>query len=293
MIVLAFAVRSMIVLPHVSSAANITPVIQSTSGPTPRLGDGCFHVFLDVGANIGVHGRFLFEPEKYPKARIARSIFDSEFGPDRDNRVICSFEFEPNPAHQEQLGKRVRAYRAMGWRYEYIQAAAGDFDGYMDFHHNADEEKEEWGFSVKKLVEGNTEVEKVPVLRLSSWIKQHITERLIPPFPFGHKSNHTPTVVMKMDIEGSEYVVLPDLIFSGALCTIDFLFGEFHPWFAPMNFSGQKIELETRRDAANLGQLLIKIIGTSRKCKTRFKYLDDESYLHDGIPLPSLNGTET
>ena len=26
----------------------------------PRLGDGCAHVFLDVGANVGLHGRFLY-----------------------------------------------------------------------------------------------------------------------------------------------------------------------------------------------------------------------------------------
>ena len=99
---------------------------------------------------------FYFEPEKYPKAGIARSIFDREFGSDRDNRIICSFEFEPNPVHRPKLEAKSDAYRALGWRYEYIQAAAGDFDGYMNFHHNADEEKEEWGFSVKKLVEGNT-----------------------------------------------------------------------------------------------------------------------------------------
>ena len=98
-----------------------------------RQGDGCFHVFLDVGANIGVHGRFLFEPEKYPRAHTAKSIFDSEFGSDRDNRDICSFEFEPNPAHRPKLEAKSNAYRAMGWRYEYIQAAAGDFNGYIRF----------------------------------------------------------------------------------------------------------------------------------------------------------------
>ena len=25
----------------------------------PKLGDGCYHIFLDVGANIGIHSRFL------------------------------------------------------------------------------------------------------------------------------------------------------------------------------------------------------------------------------------------
>lgn len=31
-----------------------------------KLGDGCHHVFLDVGSNIGVHARMLFEPHLYP-----------------------------------------------------------------------------------------------------------------------------------------------------------------------------------------------------------------------------------
>lgn len=33
----------------------------------PKLGDGCRHVFLDVGSNIGVHGRMLLEPHLYPE----------------------------------------------------------------------------------------------------------------------------------------------------------------------------------------------------------------------------------
>ena len=40
-----------------------------TVGYTPpagsRLGDGCHHVFLDVGANVGVQTRKLFEPDLY------------------------------------------------------------------------------------------------------------------------------------------------------------------------------------------------------------------------------------
>ena len=39
-----------------------------------KLADGCYHVFLDVGSNIGMHVRFLLEPHKYPQARIARLV---------------------------------------------------------------------------------------------------------------------------------------------------------------------------------------------------------------------------
>ena len=59
------------------------------------LADGCYHIFVDGGANIGVHGRFLLEPGKYPDANEAGDVFDGEFGPpaDRDNRDFCVFEF--------------------------------------------------------------------------------------------------------------------------------------------------------------------------------------------------------
>ena len=37
--------------------------------------DGCYHVYLDVGFNIGIQIRKLFEPEKYPGAYL-HSIFN-------------------------------------------------------------------------------------------------------------------------------------------------------------------------------------------------------------------------
>ena len=55
-----------------------------------KLGDGCYHVFLDVGSNIGIHGRFLFEPQKYPDSTSSVATFDREFGSPRDNRCIVS-----------------------------------------------------------------------------------------------------------------------------------------------------------------------------------------------------------
>ena len=41
--------------------------------------DGCHHVYLDVGSNIGVQIRKLFEPERYPDAPI-HSFFTQNFG---------------------------------------------------------------------------------------------------------------------------------------------------------------------------------------------------------------------
>ena len=52
-----------------------------------RLGDGCKHIFFDVGANIGLHGRFLYEPElfDYRYNRVFRDAFLDE-GQERDDQ---------------------------------------------------------------------------------------------------------------------------------------------------------------------------------------------------------------
>ena len=43
--------------------------------------DGCYHVYLDVGSNLGIQVRKLFEPSLYPKAKINR-YFNILFGND-------------------------------------------------------------------------------------------------------------------------------------------------------------------------------------------------------------------
>jgi len=92
---------------------------------TKRDADGCYHVFIDVGANIGVHGRFLLEPEKYPEATVAHSVFNNMFGkPEtRDNRDFCVFEIEANPRQRKKIQPKADAYAKMGWRYEFMNVA--------------------------------------------------------------------------------------------------------------------------------------------------------------------------
>jgi hypothetical protein len=100
-----------------------------------KLADGCYHVFLDCGSNLGVHGRFLFEPHKYPNSTFV-TIFDEHFGAYRTQQNICVFAFEPNPRHtQKQLLTQTK-YRTMGWRYHYMPYGVGDMDGNLTFYRN-------------------------------------------------------------------------------------------------------------------------------------------------------------
>lgn len=247
----------------------------------PRLGDGCYHVFLDVGANVGVHGRFLLEPQKYPKSPKSVPLFKKEYGL-IDNRNICVFEFEPNAKHWSRLHEISAAYTKMGWRYHVVEAAVSDRNGSETFFHQGkeDEKYNEWGFSGANEIptEDGYSVE-VLTIRLGEWIQTHIHERIVP-----EMQDRPPILGMKMDIEGHEYRVLPDTIHTGAICDFDFVFGEFHPQFLP---SKHLPELKTRSEAEQFTNAIQKIIEGSRNCKVRWYSIDDESYLKDGQPLPT------
>ena len=259
-----------------------------------KLGDGCYHIYLDVGANIGVHTRFLYEPTKYPKAWAARKVFEREFGTGRNNSDFCSFGFEPNPVHELRHYKMMNEYDKVGWRYHYIQAGVSDMSGNITFYHNQDDQHvEEVGFSNQDRIWGKGKhgiPVTVPTIRLSTWLKDEILDRKIPDTIHGVYNETGPKVVMKMDIESSEYRVLPDLMFTGILCkTVDFLFGETHNWpidyDADPNTGRGELHLQKGRSQQFLRNG-IKLFQSFRDCKTRIEELDDEAYLHDGVPFP-------
>ena len=97
--------------------------------------DGCHHVFLDVGANIGIHSRFLFEPDKFPRSSF-KEVFDRYFGTDRDAATTCAVAFEPNTMHRAHHAKQRAVYARKGWRYVHIEAAVGAKAGEMTFYAN-------------------------------------------------------------------------------------------------------------------------------------------------------------
>ena len=58
------------------------------------------------------------------------------------------------------------------------------------------------------------------------------------------KGKKAPTVLMKMDIEGSEVDVLPDLMWSGAISHIDTALIEFHERLSKDQFRNSILEME-------------------------------------------------
>lgn len=283
----------------------------------PKMGDGCRHVFLDVGSNIGVHGRMLLEPHLYasssPKKNgqhtknkkkfSSRQFIIDQFGPEesRTNTQYCIFAFEPNPAHIHRHQQLESAYSAMGWRYHFLHAGVGDERGELTFYHIGKGDKElERGFTtVKERCRRECRPENVQVYRLSDWIDSEIHDRIIPDEHVDSTSTNDndeqqqePRVVMKMDIEMGEWLVFPDLLSSGVLCRdVDALLGEFHlkQHMAdyPIHFPQRaNWTLNSYEEAEVLKNELFGIIERNPHCKTELIVGDDESFGNDGMPLP-------
>ena len=107
----------------------------------------CRHVYLDIGSNIGVQVRKLFEPQKYldtpdpdyrhvrrgaagMKVHLVRTlrVWDEHFGPaPRCN--VCAIGLEPNPTHRARLQQVQRRLRAAGAGVLFFEAAASDRAG--------------------------------------------------------------------------------------------------------------------------------------------------------------------
>ena len=90
--------------------------------------------------------------------------------------------------------------------------------------------------------------------------------------------------------------MLPDLLLTGTICAFDFVFGEFHSGFAPIQPSpGHRIPLDTLKALQEYEWALTTLMKASRNCPVRWLTMDDESYLHDGPSLPTgtSNSTDT
>lgn len=259
--------------------------------------DGCYHVFLDVGSNIGNHVRFLYEPHLYPAAKIARKFFEEAFGPesDRVNSDICIFSFEPNPDHYSRHEHLSLAYRNFNWRYTPVHAGVAHNSGNITFYHTGDD----LGFTTKKSnCRKECRPEEVPIIRLADWIKREVADRKIP--QIGNTSI-PPRVVMKMDVEFMEYEILPDLMLSGVLCNnIHAVMGEFHhdvniiAYLWPMTYQGQGEESVWTLDRGTAKQIStewLRMMKHNPNCNTKFSMKDDESYRNDGQPLPPIHSS--
>ncbi|XP_063712116.1 uncharacterized protein LOC134840293 [Symsagittifera roscoffensis] len=260
--------------------------------------DGCYHVYLDVGSNIGVQIRKLYEPKLYVGASIL-PIFDDYFG-DVEERLnlnktisdgwtVCAVGFEPNSHHSEYLKQIESSYQKCGWKVKMMtETAVSDRNGITKFYSDMAFQNLEWGGGVLPpgviniAQPASSEYKNVSLIRLSEFIRDVVGTRRLPSNAGGSKP---PRVVMKMDIEGSEVDVMNDLIFSGALQHINLAAVEWH---------GRLQQLSERKSVSNrlqqALQLLSSVSEVMRYSGRHFAFkvldLDDESFWGSRFEMP-------
>ncbi|KAJ1406438.1 hypothetical protein B484DRAFT_456819 [Ochromonadaceae sp. CCMP2298] len=228
----------------------------------------CEHFYLDLGTNIGVSIRKVYEPQYYPDAPLI-TRFDEIFGLNRSR--VCSVGFEPNAVHVDWLQQIQKSYRRAGFpAVIFTSSALAAEAGALKFFRIAG--YQEAGSSVMDLHGLNDDYVEAIAVDTNAFL-QHL-------FHLWHLSaSYTPgksKVFAKMDIEGSEYFVLPHMFTGGSLCQIDEMSIEWHP---------SAVKCAPADAAAMAAMTWI----TSAACPNyRLTELDDETYsLKDPGPLPT------
>lgn len=216
----------------------------------------CRKVFLDLGANIGVNMRFLYEPLKYPRTQFMISEMERVLGQNRSD--VCYYGFEANPNHYKRL-ESLRAHFA-DRRVGIWNRPVGILRENRTFYHNRkDTKKEEWGFSSKSHSKHSSPVQ-LTTLNFPAWFDTTVHANM--------------TIMMKVDIEGGEYELLAALLARGSLCKVDTITMEWHSKLC----DGVWCKLRS-----SLSTLLHTLPAVG--CNVTVLNKDDESYLHDGVPL--------
>lgn len=276
----------------------------------PRL-DGCRYVFLDLGSNIGIHARFLFEPELYPNQKYTSLFFDAYFP--RENRIkrsdICVVGFEPNPNHRKRLERLQQYYTSKGLRCYWIFAGVGDKNSQRSFLRAKDKRNmynSEWGFRAispserryklktnhSSLTNANEEIEELEIIRLADFLESNVVNRDVPGKLLA--SDPSPAVIAKMDIEMEEFAVLNDLLKGDAslFCALSMISIEFHYY----NRKSRQVATIPKGPAQVHFPELVKVkqlieqANEQHHCKTKVVQFDSEDYRRDteeGIQLLS------
>lgn len=187
----------------------------------------CKQVFLDLGSNLGVNVRKLFEPEKYAGAKLLPEL-EKAFGSPAERRKpesgLCALGFEPNPVHQDRLSKIEKAYANLGFKVHFYPYAAWRSDGFMAFNTTG-----------KRQSSSSPEASEGAHLSMRSvqWpgardimVRTVDTAEFVKTLPAGSLK------LLLMDIEGSEYETLAQLMQKKVMCqgTVDTALVDAHEW---------------------------------------------------------------
>jgi hypothetical protein len=216
-----------------------------------NLLDGCGYVYIDLGTNIGVQIRKLYEPHLYPDAPVL-PLFKQIFG--NHTNEVCSVGFEANPLHDNYLKEFESYCLRRNWRVKiFTSTAVSISERNLTFYTEpGNEGNNQWGASLEIMQGTNRGNITVPSVDIVKWFKTTVLNRKISP------DFTLPRIMMKSDIEGHDSVVIANLILSGMYCSIDLIYGEH-------------LSEEFRKATSILQKY-------SNLCKTKLIVMDDETY---------------
>jgi len=223
-----------------------------------NLLDGCGYVYIDLGTNIGVQIRKVYEPHLYPDAPVL-PLFKEIFGNHSDK--VCSVGFEANPLHDSYLKEFESYCLRRNWRVKIFTSTAVSISerNLTLFTEPGNEKNNQWGASLEVRRGPNSGNVTIPSIDIVTWFKTTVLNRKIPP------TFVQPKIMMKSDIEEHDSTVIANLILSGVYCSIDLIYGEH------LN--------DQFRSAISLLQQY------SKSCKTKLINMDDESYYQARFPF--------
>lgn len=251
----------------------------------PEWIHSCKTIFLDLGSNIGVNVRKLYEPEKYPGAKLL-PVLQKFFGSPEKRRApakesgLCALGFEPNPQHLAHLQKLESAYTDSGYHVHFYPMAAWRDDGFMALNvtskrtaNPSDKNSQGAHLSMRSQTWPGAKEIMVRTADLSSFAQT---------LPAGSIQ------LMLMDIEGSEYETLAQLMQKNVLCqkTVNAALIEAHEWGEVTHWGDATSFLSGvhPRSFKAIGQRVHQLIDYNW-CEsdkvTEIGELDDESYSDD------------
>ncbi|UJR11445.1 hypothetical protein I4U23_015624 [Adineta vaga] len=218
--------------------------------------DGCRFVYIDMGTNIGIQIRKLYEPQLYPNSTIS-PLFARMFG--TYTKQVCSVGFEANPVHDVYLKMFENYCLRNKYRVKIFTSTAVSITNESQAFYTQPNDTlyHQWGSSLQP----NANKTKIMVssIDIASWIKGTVLTRKIP------SGLPAPKIMIKTDIEGHDSIVLTNLIFSGVYCSIDLIYGEH-------------FNQEFQNAVSVLKQY-------TNSCRTELVLLDDETYHVVKIPF--------
>jgi hypothetical protein len=145
---------------------------------------------------------------------------------------------------------------------------------------------EEWGFSIKSRGTNSSDSVNAPMIDFVHFLQDYVYCRKIPD-PVEENHGLPPRILIKIDIEGSEYKVFQRLIEAAKtegfdLSKIYSIVGEFHPKFAPLTVGNKTIS--ERNKLVQLQRNLVKELADLGG--PQFLDFDDEEYYKDGMEYP-------